>query len=62
MLFAALRAQFVCQESKSKFVNSKNRTKHQNLDLIMQFSRHKKLVNDYLIYYGGKRSDFKRDA
>ncbi|XP_075260712.1 protein FRA10AC1-like [Convolutriloba macropyga] len=26
------------------------------------FDRHKKLVNDYLKFYGGKRSDFKRDT
>ncbi|CAD5120580.1 DgyrCDS9145 [Dimorphilus gyrociliatus] len=26
------------------------------------YSRHKKMINDYLQYYGGRRSDFKRDS
>lgn len=30
--------------------------------MIVKFSRHKKLINDYIVYYGGNRLDFKRDA
>ena len=30
--------------------------------MIVKFSRHKKLINDYIIYYGGNRLDFKRDT
>ena len=27
-----------------------------------QYSRHKKFINDYLMYFGGSKSEFKRDT
>lgn len=42
--------------------NDREEAKHQRTQLLAMdaFSRHKKFVNDYLLYYGGKWEDFKR--
>lgn len=32
------------------------------LNCFIQYQRHKKLVNDYILYYGGKMEDFRRSG
>uniref|UniRef100_A0A8B9C2Y5 FRA10A associated CGG repeat 1 n=1 Tax=Anser brachyrhynchus TaxID=132585 RepID=A0A8B9C2Y5_9AVES len=32
------------------------------LNCFIQYERHKKFVNDYILYYGGKKEDFRRSG
>jgi len=43
-------------------VEEGKRMRYHGLLAMDAYSRHKKMVNDYLLYYGGKQSDFVRDT
>ena len=43
-------------------VEEGKRMRYHGLFAMDAYSRHKKMVNDYLLYYGGKSSDFIRDS
>ncbi|ESO07174.1 hypothetical protein HELRODRAFT_110669 [Helobdella robusta] len=45
-----------------EYSREENRKERFHLLTLDAYSRHKKFINDYILYYGGSMSDFKRDS
>ncbi|XP_069139677.1 protein FRA10AC1-like [Argopecten irradians] len=50
------------REAETEYSKEEAKVQRFHIVSLDAFSRHKKFVNDYMLYYGGKKSDFKRDT
>ncbi|XP_060072521.1 protein FRA10AC1 homolog isoform X1 [Ylistrum balloti] len=50
------------REAETEYSREEAKIQRFHIVSMDAFSRHKKFVNDYMLYYGGKKTDFKRDT